>query len=147
MSDEEIYRAQKKIVRLLSTRLHSRKELLLKLLRTFSPEVVEKAFLWAVEENLIVDEEKIAEQVVGELDRKLKGDIYIRLYLRKKGLPEVSLSESKEWERARQLLLKMTSKEVTMDQQKFREKAAQKLQARGYTSSCIRRIIYEELRN
>jgi regulatory protein len=136
--------AFEKIVEIISYRDHSAKELRTKLtLKKFSEEEIEGGMGLAEEYNLIIEPEKLAENLCGQLHRKNKGILYINQYLKSKGLPAVAADWDKELEKARDLAQKRFSKNppYTIEE---KQDIYRYLTNRGYADQTINRVINEK---
>ncbi len=127
----------------LAFRDHSEKELRSKLARDYSQEDIDAAISYVISHGWLKPPEELAEKVAGQLDRKLKSHLYISQYLRQKGLPDVPKDAENEKEKAGTLLMGKFSPEELGDFES-KQRAGRWLASRGFDSSTIRRVLYEE---
>lgn len=108
MSEEqtELKKALKKIADYLSRRSHSEKELALKLSKTFSLKIIEKALKTAKQNNWLESVQDLSEKVAADLHKKNKGWNYIQTYLCEKGLSPPPYDREKELAKAKILIIK-----------------------------------------
>lgn len=135
--------ARNKMMDLLARRDHSEKELRQKLKeRDFSPEQIDTALEYAAQNGWLRPPAELSEKVAEELHRKLKGIIFINNYLEEKGLPKVAQDPEVELEKARTIMKNKLGGETS----EFNDlqKIGRALQARGFTSDIIRKVIYEK---
>lgn len=136
-------RIRKKIMDHLARRDHSEKELRKKLREKFEDhEAIEKAIEFVKEKKWLGDPQKLAEQMSNMLHRRNKGSRYIQNYLKEKGLPDVSVNEDLELQKAKELISKKfksndRSKSTLMKMSRF-------LQSRGFNGNIISKVIFSK---
>jgi SOS response regulatory protein OraA/RecX len=131
-----------KIVDYLAIRDHSEKEIRNKLsMKDFDPEEIDEGIELAQEQGLLVDPDKLAENVSDQLSRKKKGILYINQYLKSKGLPSVEPDWDLEVEKARGLILKYLKKNppYTIEE---KQDIYRYLTNRGYADQTINQVIH-----
>lgn len=135
-------RALDSLTRYLALRDHSRHELKTKLLRRFSPELVERLMTEAEDHGWLISEEQIAERLVLALERKQKSRRYIEVQLRKRRLPVPAANEDSEAEKIRHLV----HRKFGEGQLSFEDKAKayRFLKYRGFSDRAIRQVLNEK---
>ena len=124
MPHSQTPKALLKIADLLSLRSHSRKELSNKLSAKFPQEAIEEALIKAEKNNWLEPPLQLAQKTVSALNAKNKSHAYIKVYLKKKGLPEAPLDTDIEKFKAQRLLLKKTKgREISTTKEKLKLKA------------------------
>jgi regulatory protein len=144
---EMAIRARKKMMDLLARRDHSERELRKKLKEKIDDsESIEAALEYGKEQGWIPEDEdsrtRLAERMAEMLHKKLKGIHYINHYLAEKGLPELPADESRELEKARQLIETKFSNDDEWDSQ-MSAKAGRFLASRGFEMSVIRQVVFK----
>jgi SOS response regulatory protein OraA/RecX len=147
-------RLQRWVMHLLSRKNYSRKELREKLCKRYSTEMVQNVLVWAEVNRWLMDEHEIAERTVQILHQKNKGKMYIRNYLKKRGLPEVELPQEDELEKANALMrtkwpdLSNVWKDLTeyTEKQKLKSKALRFLISRGFDMNTAQKAVHHSLR-
>jgi len=129
------------IMKLLSQRDHSEKELIQKLKKKFKdyPEDNQKALEYAKNHHWLKEPEELAQQVSVILSRRKKGTQYIQQYLKQKGLPTVKIDSETQLQNAIDLLegrFKHLSNPKAMDN-KEKAKRARFLSSRGFLPEII----------
>jgi len=130
----------------LARRNHSELELKQKLSRRYDMAEVEKAIEYCREHNWLTWPESLSEQAMNALHRRKKGFLFIRQYLKQKGLPVPERNHEMEVQKARELL----QRKVGLQQEfidanakmKFRMKVVRILKARGFEDEVIRKVLY-----
>lgn len=136
---------------LLSRKNYSRKELREKLSKRYSMEMVQNVLVWAEVNRWLMDEHEIAERTVQILQQKSKGKIYIRNYLKKRGLPEIELHQEDEMEKAKTLILAKWPALPSLwqdlkgfdEKQKLKSKALRFLMSRGFEMSTAQKAVQQ----
>lgn len=132
--------AYNSLMRLLSRRDHSEKELQQKLARWFTPEAIRSAIDKAHELKLIKDPQFLKKQFAESLHRKSKGIHTINRMLKQKGLPECVRDENRELSKCQALLLKKFEFATKLSAPE-RVKAFRHLTYRGFDSETIKKAI------
>lgn len=130
-------KAFEKLVRYISIRDHSIKELQDKLSKHFAPDNVNEAIDCADKAGLLPPAKELSEQVVNRLNSKGKGIRYINQYLNAKGLPKAEIEEDLELSKARQLVKKKFSKPES------NIKVFRFLYSQGYDRNIARQVAHE----
>lgn len=134
--------ALEKIVDYLSVRDHSEKEIRNKLtLKEYEADEIDEGVELAQEQGLMLEPEKLAENVSDQLNRKHKGILYINQYLKSKGLPCVHPDWELEVEKAKELTLKRIKKNppYTIEE---KQDIYRYLTNRGYADQTINKVIH-----
>jgi regulatory protein len=138
--------ARKKMMDYLGHREHSEKELRDKLEGKFAQDEIDQAIQYGKEQGWIPDAlesaQALSEKTAETLRRKGKGTLYINNYLREKGLPEVSVNDDEELEKARLLVENKFSDLKEMDP-KEKAKVGRFLISRGFNTDIVRKVVYE----
>ncbi len=131
----------------LAQRDHSEKEIRKKLKDKFTAEEIDVAIDFGKEQGWIPNSPEsamvLAEKTAATLRRKGKGPLYIRQYLKEKGLPPVSSQPVEELEKARELAHNKFSDFESMDN-KEKAKVGRFLISRGFSLETVRKVIYEK---
>ncbi len=143
MSDKN--KALDKLIRYVTTRDHSVKELRDKLGKHFSLEQVEQAIEHADKHGFLIPPKELSWKVASRLNSKYKGGRYINQYLSTKGLPEVKIEEDLELSKARELVKRKFSKSESNLNEWSIHKIFRFLYSQGYDRNIARRIAHEEL--
>ena len=139
LSDDLLW-AKKTLTRMLTRRDHSELEIRQKLSLRFLDKTIEETLEWANKLGWLQNPEILAFKLTESLNRKNKGVRYIQNQLRKKGLPVISIDEEKELHKAQRLVSK---KFGTPIDSKLYRKIILFLQQRGFDSTVIQKVIYE----
>lgn len=139
LSDKQ--KALNKILLLLARRDHSEKELRSKIKDQFPPEAINTAIEEAKNKSWIKPPQFLSIEVAKQLMSRNKGELYIQNYLRRKGLPPVTIREEEEKQRGLDLLnLKFPGWSSFTLQDK--QKPARFLQNRGFTVGTIKSLLF-----
>ena len=146
--------ARNKMMDMLSRRDHSELEVRKKLRGKFEPDEIEAAIFYGKDRGWLPDSEiaqtQLAEKAAQSLHRKKKGINYINHFLSERGLPQVRPDDELELEKALSLVENKNFRWSSLDsekKQKVKAKLGRFLQARGFESAIVRKVIYEKLRN
>lgn len=138
-------KAKRKVMDLLARRDHSVKELKKKLKeKNFAEDDIAEAIEFAQENRWLGNENTMAERMAASLHRKGKGIHYINHTLKEKGLPQVSPDREIELEKALRLVKNKYSDLENLSREE-KAKIGRFLQARGFDSETVRKVIYEKL--
>lgn len=138
---KERLRALNKVADYLARRDHSELELRTKLGKHFESSTIDWAIQEAQESNWLGDPQEIAERAALSLHRKRKGYLYIKRFLKEKGLPNVNRDETLEYEKAEDLLQDKFGKFSDFSYEE-KQKAFRFLINRGFEDSLIKDIIF-----
>lgn len=145
IQDQELRDAKKRVMDLLAHRSHSEQELRQKLQEKFSsPEVVEAALLFALENHWLEEAGELSLRTAENLHRKNKGIEYINHYLREKGLPEVAADENRELEKALALIYEKYTEHHSFTEEE-KAKVGRLLTSRGFDHELVRKVLHEKL--
>ena len=133
-------KAVKKIADYLSRRSYSEAELRLKLSKTFSLELVEKALQQARQNHWLKDAQELSKEVAENLHKKNKSWSYIKNYLFKKDLPLPPYDREKELVKAESLLTKKEGSLKNLSLEKKR-KLQLFLAYRGFEENIVRELL------
>lgn len=136
--------AKTKIMDYLARRSHSRQELFTKLSRDFSREEVEEALEHAENSGWLEAPSELSAKVQVELDRKGKGALYLKAYLRKKGLPSITIDRTKEIQKALRVIEKVLKIGHPFPKDNF-PAIIRTLKNRGFDDDTIRSVLKNEL--
>ena len=139
---QKTQKALHKMATLLAKKNYSEKELKEKLQRDFDPSTIEWALNYGRDQKWILPPKTHAQRVVHQLLIKKKGLHYICQYLRRKGLPQVEISQSLQKENAKDLVERKYG-DIKNLSYEAKRKAHGMLKNRGYEDSTIRTVIYE----
>ncbi len=128
---------KRKLVRLLARRDYSQQELRERLRDSGRDADVEAALEWAASRQLLRPPLELATQVAGALDRKLKGAIYIREYLKRKDLPCPAFDREEEKRKALALFSRR-------GQRLTKEKFFRFLISRGFEPQVANEVVREK---
>lgn len=145
MSTNEVHTksAWPALLRLLTRRDYSQLEIRNKLRIRYSKEAIEDALRRAEQYGYLKDPATLAQNLVESLHRKGKSAIYIRHQLQKRGLPQVSRDEEREFEKALDhLRSRFDINELKNLSEK--QKAFRMLKQRGFDSATIRKVLNEK---
>ena len=133
-------KAVKKIADYLSRRSYSEAELKLKLSKTFSLEIIERALRQAKQNHWLEDAQELSKRVAENLHKKNKSWKYIKNYLFKKDLPLPPYDREKELIKAESLLTKKEAslKNLSLDKKR---KLQLFLAYRGFEENIVREIL------
>lgn len=120
---------------------HSARELILKLIRKYPKNEVLEAIKSAEELGYILDPQKLAQKVATQLDRRLRGIIYINQYLTKKGLPKVQADWDLELEKAMKAAYKKLKANPPYDL-KQKQIVFRYLKTQGFDGTIARKVTY-----
>lgn len=133
----ELKKALKKMADYLSRRSHSEKELVLKLSKTFSLNVIEKALEKARQNHWLETAQELSEKISSNLHKKNKSWNYIKNYLYERELPLPGYDREKEVKKAKNLLIKKyKSLEKLSSEEK--KKLKQFLAYRGFEETVVK---------
>ncbi len=137
---EEFKKALKQIAGYLSRRSHSEKELVLKLSKQFSSNIVDKALEKARQNHWLENTEELAEKTAESLHKKNKSWSYIKKYLVEKDLPLPPYDKERELAKAKNLLLK---KQGFLNNLSYEEKINLKqfLSYRGFEEGIVQELL------
>ncbi|MBX3018269.1 MAG: regulatory protein RecX [Bdellovibrionaceae bacterium] len=136
---------RRKILDMVARRDHSPLEVKRKLSRKFTPEEVESAIAWAIENRWLPDSDETlkvyAEKWRSGLDRRKKGIRWMNQKLGTLGLPKIEADPETELEKARALVSRKLgtqapTREVKAKLQRF-------LLSRGFEGETIRKALAE----
>lgn len=137
--------AKNKIMDLLASREHSEKELRQKLKdRDFTDAEIDKAIQEAKDHKWLPETSELAERFANSLHQKNKGFLYINHQLTAKGLPQIEMNPELELEKAQRIVKNKYPGDFEKLPREEKARVARFLTSRGFDSSTIRRIIYEE---
>ena len=136
--------ALKKLANYLSKRVHSEKELKDKLLKKFSPEMVEEAFKEAMKRGWIESEEEISLRVTTSLNQKNKSHRYISQYLKNKGLVPPEFEKEEEKRKASLIFSKKKRLLKPGDEKKNIYKIKTYLLNQGFNLDIVEEVLREE---
>ncbi len=141
--------AQRKIMDLMAKRDHSEKELRRKLHKQFSGsedlgEILDDAIDFAKDNNLIGNQDELAERMADMLHRRHKGIHYINNYLHEKGLPSVPTDRDLELEKAMHVVKNKYSEDYEFSREE-KARVGRFLASRGFDSETVRKVLYEKL--
>ncbi len=136
--------AFEKIGELLALRDHSEKELRTKLLaKNFSSQEIEGAIEQAHHHHLILEPQKLSQNVYEQLNRKQKGIFYINQYLKSKGLPVVEPDWELEHQKAMEII-GLRFSQTPPYSTKEKQDIYRYLTNRGYATETINRVLHEK---
>lgn len=131
-----------KIIDYLSIRDHSEKEIRTKLsAKEYEAEEIDEGIELAQEQGLMIEPEKLSENVCDQLHRKHKGILYINQYLKSKELPSVAPDWDLELQKATELTMKHMKKNppYTIEE---KQDIYRYLTNRGYADQTINKLIH-----
>ena len=145
--------ARNTLMNILARREHTEKEVRQKLRNKFPAEEVDRAVRYAKEHNWLPNSDvalqELAERTARMLQRKGKGAIYIKEYLKENGLSPVKIDSQQELEQAKTLVKNKFGlgdfEDNEVIDQTLKTKVGRFLIARGFNLSTVRKVIYEEL--
>lgn len=132
-----------KLMIYLAIRDHSEYELKQKLRKgKYEAQEIAEAIAFAHEHKYILEPAVLSEKTKLRLDKSLKGKKWIQGYLRKKALPMPVMEDEIEWQKAKLFVELKLGWQAPYDYEQ-QKKIASKLQSRGFSPDCIRKVIYE----
>ena len=128
---------------LLACRDHSEKELMEKLKNHYPPEDVQQTIVEMKTRGWILPPRELSWKVYGSLNRKNKSHLFIKYFLKKRGLPLIPKDENLELQKARTVLNRNSPK---MGKVKIKQ-VVSLLKNRGFDTETIRRVLHEVFGN
>lgn len=136
---------RRKILDMVARRDHSPLEVRRKLAKSFTPEEVEAAIAWAIENRWLPDSEETlkayAEKWRPGLDRRKKGIRWMNQKLGQLGLPKIEADPETELEKARALVQRKLGAQAPT--REVRARLQRFLLSRGFEGEIIRKALAE----
>ena len=138
---DDVTAGLKKILRWLSLKDHSKKQVEIKLKKTFSKEVVEKILAEALKKRWLKDDSQFAKDLIEKLHRQNRGHQWICQSLQQQGLlqaqKELVEDVEREKEKALSLLAKKASGKTFLQKKNL-------LAYRGFSEFVIEEVVQDE---
>ena len=130
-----------RIMGFLARRDHSEKELVEKLKSHYPLDDIERAIAEMKDRGWILPPRELSQKVCESLNRKNKSHLFIRHFLKKKGLPTIPKDEDMELQKARAVLTRhLWKRDGTKKGQ-----AVSLLRNRGFDTETIGKVLHETL--
>ena len=142
MNSQNENHAVQKIMEYQSRRDHSEWELRRKLGRFYSQEEIEQALKMASDQDLLANPSDLAERTSRVLHERKKGYLFIRNYLKEKGLTLPQRNEDLEIEKAVDIVIRKFHKRAPFSY-KEQTQVYRLLHNRGFDEETIRKVIHE----